>query len=154
MQEQPKLKPFSASTFFSDSIGSRPQAEGTVSQDYSDDSTRFGNVPALTMALLARGENRFNIYCSPCHGRAGYGDGMIVRRGFSTPPDFHTDSLRAKSDKELISAISQGFGSMPDYASELHPIDQWAVVAYIRALQLSQYANLSDIPDSMRNKVR
>jgi mono/diheme cytochrome c family protein len=135
-------------------MGSRPQVEGTVSQDYSDDSTHYRNAPQLTAALLSRGENRFDIFCSPCHGKAGYGDGMIVRRGFSKPPDFHTDSLRAKSDKELIAIISQGFGSMPDYATELPPADEWAVVAYIRALQLSQHANLSDIPESTRNKVR
>ncbi len=154
MQEQPRLNPLSGSSFFSDSMGSRPRVEGTVAEDDSDDVPDSSYNPPITSELMDRGENRYKIYCSPCHGISGYADGLVVRRGFSKPPNFNTDSLRATADKDFINAMKHGYGSMPDYAAELSPNDRRAIIVYIRALQLSQHAHLSDIPEPMRKNIR
>ena len=92
----------------------------------------------MTMALLARGEERFAIYCAPCHSPLGDGDGMVARRGFPHPPSYHTDRLRAAPDRHFFDVITQGYGVMASYADRVSPQDRWAIVAYIRALQLSQ----------------
>lgn len=100
----------------------------------------YANPLPVTLALLARGRERFNIYCAPCHSRAGDGDGMIVRRGFPPPPSYHTDRLRAAPDSHFYDVISNGYGVMYPYADRINPGDRWAIVAYIRALQLSRHA--------------
>ncbi|SEI68519.1 c-type cytochrome [Frateuria terrea] len=101
---------------------------------------RYANPLPVTLALLQRGQQRFDIYCAPCHGRSGDGDGMIARRGFPAPPSYHTDRLRNAPDSHFYQVISNGYGVMYPYADRIDPHDRWAIVAYIRALQLSQHA--------------
>jgi mono/diheme cytochrome c family protein len=101
---------------------------------------------AITRAVLERGRERYDIFCSPCHDRVGNGDGMIVRRGYRRPPSYHIDRLRAAPAGYLYDVITHGFGVMPDYAAQVPVRDRWAIVAYIRALQLSQHAAASDVP--------
>ena len=97
-------------------------------------------------ALLDRGEQRYNIYCAPCHDRTGSGNGMIVRRGYRRPPTYHSDRMRQQPNGYFFDVITNGFGAMPDYAAQVQPRDRWAIVAYIRALQLSQQASINDVP--------
>ncbi len=114
-----------------------------------------GSIPIpVNRALILRGQDRFNIYCSPCHGRLGNGDGMIVQRGFPKPQTYHSDRLRAMPDGYFYDVITNGFGRMYSYASRVVPEDRWAIVAYIRALQLSQHATLQDVPPQERNKIQ
>ncbi|MFN7945380.1 MAG: cytochrome c [Blastocatellia bacterium] len=109
--------------------------------------TGAGSFPfPITSEVLARGEERFNINCSPCHGRTGYGDGMIVRRGFPQPPSYHIDRLRSAPDAHFYDVMTNGFGRMPTYADQVSPRDRWMIIAYIRALQLSQNATVADVP--------
>src|SRR5678809_1220846 len=95
---------------------------------------------------MARGQERFDIFCSPCHGRTGQGDGMVVRRGYRRPPSYHQDRLREAPVGHFFDVITNGFGAMPDYASQIAAADRWAIVAYIRALQLSEDASSADVP--------
>jgi mono/diheme cytochrome c family protein len=104
----------------------------------------------ITTEVLQRGQERFAIFCAVCHGHQGYGDGMIVQRGFTRPPSYHIDRLRAAPVGYFYDVITHGFGSMPDHAAQIAPKDRWAIVAYLRALQLSQYARLSDLPEAER----
>jgi len=101
---------------------------------------------AVTAELIARGQERFTIFCSPCHSRLGDGQGMIVKRGYRQPPSFHIDRLRSAPVGHFFDVITNGFGAMPDYAQQVSPRDRWAIIAYIRALQLSQHATLADVP--------
>ena len=107
----------------------------------------------ITAADLDRGQERFNIYCSVCHGRLGDGSGMIVKRGFRKPPSFHDDRLRTAPIGYFFDVETNGFGAMPDYASQIPPEDRWRIIAYIRALQLSQRGTLADVPASERDKL-
>lgn len=150
MYDQPKYKPFARSDRFADGTSARPLPDHTVpmpggpfagtssgrQQDPAVDAWR----PPLTLQQLQRGRSRYDIYCMPCHSPTGDGDGMVVRRGFPQPPSFHTDALRAAPDALLFEVITHGSGQMAPYAAQLPPADRWAVVAYIRALQLSQHA--------------
>jgi hypothetical protein len=157
MHDQPKYKPLKASAFFEDGRDSRPLVPDTVAREHLDDDTllytgKSGGQPstrfpfAVTQALLARGQQRYNIYCSPCHDRTGSGGGMIVRRGSRRPPAFHIDRLRQQPAGYFFDVITHGFGVMPNYAQQIPPHDRWAIVAYVRALQLSQHAELIDVP--------
>lgn len=134
----------------------RTPPSGTVAQDrligdpiYSQGRTHSAFVVkmpvALTPALLKRGRERFEIYCSPCHGFTGYGDGMIVQRGFLAPPSYHQERLRNEPDGDFFDVITQGHGAMYSYGDRVPTSDRWAIVAYIRALQKSQNARLSDL---------
>lgn len=107
----------------------------------------------LTAATLQRGRERFEIYCSICHDRTGSGNGMVVRRGFSRPPSLHSERLRTARLGQFFDVISNGFGAMPAYASQLQPADRWAIVVYIRALQLSQYASIQVVPAAVRQSL-
>jgi len=107
----------------------------------------------ITAADLDRGQERFNIYCSVCHGRLGDGSGMIVKRGFRKPPSFHDDRLRTAPIGYFFDVATNGFGAMPDYASQIPPDDRWRIIAYIRALQLSQRGSLADVPPSERGNL-
>jgi mono/diheme cytochrome c family protein len=119
---------------------------------------RYANPLPITLALLQRGQQRFDIYCAPCHGLSGNGDGMIARRGFPAPPSYHTDHLRKAPDSHFYQVISDGYGVMYPYADRISPHDRWAIVAYIRALQLSQHAprdrlapqDLARLPEARR----
>ena len=108
----------------------------------------------ITADVLTRGQQRYNIYCSVCHGMTGYGDGMIVRRGFRQPPSYHTDQLRQAPVGHCFDVITNGWGAMPDYASQMPVQDRWAIIAYVRALQLSQQVNKSEVPPEKLNQTQ
>jgi mono/diheme cytochrome c family protein len=108
----------------------------------------------LTRQLLERGQQRFNIYCTPCHDYLGSGQGMIVRRGFSAPPSLHIERLRQAPLGHFFAVMTDGYGTMPKYSTQISAQDRWAIVAYIRALQLSQHATLSDVPDEVRQRLQ
>ena len=114
--------------------------------------SRLAKPPAVDAQLLARGQERYDIYCSPCHGLSGNGDGMIVQRGFPAPPSYHTARLRAAPAQHFFDVITNGYGVMYSYASRVEPRDRWAIVAYVRALQESQSAKLADMPE-LRSKL-
>ena len=107
----------------------------------------------ITKDVILRGQQRFNIYCTPCHDRLGSGNGMIVRRGYRHPPSYHIDRLRQVPNGYIYDVITNGFGAMPDYAAQISPHDRWAIVAYIRALQLSQHASINDVPAEARGQL-
>ena len=150
MQDQPKYIPLRPSDFFADGRSERPLIEGTVARGHLNDDALFytGKVPdgkpadtfpfPVTKEVLLRGQERYNVYCSPCHDRLGNGDGMIVRRGYRKPPSYHIDRLRNVPNGYIFDVITNGFGAMPDYSAQVAPHDRWAIVAYVRALQLSQ----------------
>lgn len=113
----------------------------------SDESGKYVSAPEpVTRGALTRGQERYGIYCSPCHGLVGDGQGMIVLRGYKRPPSFHTDRLRAQEEGYFVDVITNGFGAMPSYAGQVSPSDRWAIAAYIGALQLSQSASFADLP--------
>jgi hypothetical protein len=152
MHDQPKLEPLEASTFFADGRASRAPVAGTVARgQLREDPLRYRGLDPdgsfartipipVDAALLRRGRERFDIFCSPCHDRAGSGRGMIVRRGFKQPSSFHVERLRAERPGYFFDVITNGFGQMSSYAGQVPVDDRWAIAAYIRALQLSQYA--------------
>ena len=164
MHDQPKYIPLRESTFFSDARSARPIVAGTVARGYLEDDELLytGKLNGADAAMfpfaidgrvMARGQERFNIYCSPCHGRAGFGDGMVVRRGYRAPPSFHQDRLRAAPPGHFFDVITNGFGAMPDYAAQIRAEDRWAIAAYVRALQLSEHATVNDVPPDERQKL-
>ncbi len=168
MGAQPSYRPLESSSLFEDGKVARHPPHGTVPRAYarenpflrSGDARRFQEPVetktfplAVTMEMLARGRERFNIYCSVCHGETGYGDGMIVQRGFSPPPSLHSERLRSAPLKHFYDVITNGFGSMPSYAVQINRDDRWAVIAYIRALQLSQNAGIDDVPEDKRQQL-
>lgn len=164
MHDQPRYKPLRPSSFFADGRSSRPLVEGTVPRGYLRQDTLYytgkvGNQLTnefpfpITVAVLHRGEERFNIYCSPCHSRLGDGNGMIARRGYRHPPSFHTDALRRAPVGHFYDVMTNGWGSMPDYAEQVTPQDRWAIAAYIRALQYSENAPASDVPPDQRSHI-
>jgi len=164
MHDQPKYVPLRESTFFADSRSARTFVAGTVARgQLHDDALLYtGKVDgkdadvfpfAIDDRVMARGQERFNIYCSPCHGRTGQGDGMVVRRGYRHPPTFHQDRLREAPVGHFFDVITNGFGAMPDYAAQVRAQDRWAIIAYVRALQLSEHATLADVPADRRGEL-
>jgi mono/diheme cytochrome c family protein len=161
MAKQPRFKPLEKSEFFDDQRASRPLVEGTVARGLlGDDELLYHGLvdgkPAdrfpftVDNAVLKRGQERFNIFCAPCHDQIGNGQGMIVRRGYRAPPSFHSDRLRQTEPGMFFQHITKGLGAMPDYAQQISPEDRWAIIGYVRALQLSQNARLSDLSESER----
>ena len=157
MYDQPKYKALRRSNFFADQRQARPLPEGTVARGFLHEDSRLyaGKVGSALVtefpvgvdaALLARGRERFGIYCSPCHDRTGGGAGMVVKRGYRPPPSFHIDRLRKAPVGHFFDVITNGFGVMPDYSSQIEIPDRWAIVAYVRALQLSQNAPAAGLP--------
>ena len=158
MHDQPRFKPLAESDFYTDLRSARPPVEGTVARGQLHEDTYFytgkiGNNPGdympfpVTGAVLVRGRERYNIYCAPCHSRLGDGNGVIPSRGFPRkPPSFATERLQKAPLGYLFDVITNGFGIMPEYASQIPPDDRWRIVAYIRALQLSQNASIADVP--------
>jgi mono/diheme cytochrome c family protein len=157
MHVQPKYLPLSKSDFFPDERSARPVIPGTVARGDLRENTyfytgKFGDTPGDYMPfpvnedVLARGRERFNIYCAPCHSRLGDGNGMIPQRGFRRPPSYHIERLRKAPLGYFFDIMTNGFGAMPDYASQIPPRDRWCIVAYIRALQLSQNATSAEVP--------
>src|SRR5215472_14311027 len=162
MHDQPKYIPLRPSSFFGDGRSQRPLIEGTVARGHLDDDAAFftGKGPdgkfldtfpmTVTKEMVLRGQQRFNIYCTPCHDRNGNGQGMVVRRGFRRPPSYHIDRLRQVPNGYIFDVITNGFGAMPTYAAQIQPSDRWAIVSYIRALQMSQTASINDVPPESR----
>jgi hypothetical protein len=161
MHDQPKFIPLRMSDFFADKRSARPIVEGTVARGQLKEDTYFytgkngtevGDMMPfpVTADVLARGQQRYNIYCSPCHSELGDGRGMIVQRGLRPPPSYHTDRLRKAPIGHFFDVITNGFGAMPDYATQIPVADRWAISAYIRALQLSQNAQQGDVPAGMQ----
>lgn len=164
MHDQPKLKPLAESKFFRDGRASRGIIEGTVARgQMTTDSARFtgkvGGVEVaefpfpITRADIRRGQERFNIFCSPCHSRLGDGQGMIVKRGFRQPASYHTDKLRQAPVGHLFDVVTNGFGAMPPYASRIPVDDRWRIIAYVRALQLSHMGTPADVPAERREEM-
>ena len=162
MATQPYYRPYTPSDFFTNGASARPVPVDTVPRgNLEDDSVLFtGKDPSgqdsqafpfpVTRDVLSRGQQRFNIYCAPCHGPAGDGDGLVVQRGFNIPPSYHTDRLRRARVGHFFDVITHGFGAMPAYADQVPVTDRWAIIAYIRALQLSQYASVDQLPPEGR----
>jgi mono/diheme cytochrome c family protein len=157
MHDQPRFKPLAASDFYADLRSARPPVEGTVARGQLHEDTYFytgkiRNHPGdympfpATGDVLKRGQQRFDIYCTPCHSRMGDGNGMVVQRGFRAPPSYHTERLRKAPMGYFFDVMTNGFGAMPAYAPQIAPRDRWCIVAYIRALQLSQNATMADVP--------
>lgn len=165
MHQAPRYDPLERSDFFADGRASRPLVEGTIARGQlradkvlytgkAPDGTFVARMPvAVTRAVLERGQERFNIYCSPCHAATGEGTGMIVQRGFKQPPSFHIDRLRQERDGYFYDVMTNGFGAMQDYAAQVKPEDRWAIVAYIRALQFSRQATVADVPEAERGRL-
>jgi len=165
MQDQPKYKPQRPSDFFADGRSGRPELDGTIARGTLNEDTEFykgkdaagKDVEALPVkvdkALLERGQNRYDIFCAPCHGRTGNGLGMVVRRGFKQTPSYHIDRLRNAPVGHFYEVISNGYGAMLNYSAQVQPRDRWAIVAYIRALQYSQNAPVADLPQEAKAKL-
>jgi hypothetical protein len=158
MFQQPSSKPLARNDFFQDNhMASRPLVAHTVPRGQREADTVFYTgqsgtnlvdsfpVP-ITREILERGRERFDIHCSPCHGRTGEGNGMIVQRGFPAPPSYHIDRLREAPAGYFYRVITEGYGVMYSYSERVAPADRWAIAAYIRALQLSRHATLADVP--------
>jgi mono/diheme cytochrome c family protein len=153
MADQPKYRTLKSSSLFGDDRSARPVPAGTIPRDADFGPDNTAEVP-LTRALLERGRERFNIYCSPCHGEMGDGKGMVVVRGFRHgPPSFHIDRLREAPPAHFVDVMSNGFGAMQSYAAETSPQDRWAIAGYIRALQLSQNAVAGMLTDDDRRRL-
>lgn len=157
MHDQPKFFPQRSTSFYADGRSARPQIEGTVARDQLQNDPYFATglidghegdglpIP-LTEETMRRGEERYNIYCSPCHSRVGNGEGVIVQHGYRPAGDFHTERLRTAPLGHFFVVITNGYGAMPEYAAQVALQDRWAIAAYIRALQLSQHATPADVP--------
>ena len=161
MYNQPRADSFEASPFFADGASARPLIEGTVSRergaidpDFFDGQDENGLVTALplelTVSLLQRGQERFNIFCTPCHNYNGNGEGVVVQKGFPQPPSLHEQRLLDAPVGYYYNAMTNGFGRMFSYASRIPTEDRWAIAGYIKALQLSQNAFVDDIPEEAR----
>jgi mono/diheme cytochrome c family protein len=156
MHNQPKYRPLRGSDFFANTSSARPLVDGTIARGTLQADTEFftgkiGKKPVaelpfpVTQAVLDRGQERYNIYCTPCHDASGSGNGIVVQRGYRKPQSFHIDRLRLMDPGYYFDVMTNGFGVMPDYRVQITPRDRWNIVAYIRALQLSQNAAKGDI---------
>ncbi len=154
MANQDKYKPYETAKMFPDDSAMQDPVPGTIWRGELAERAVLDHRPPMTLALLERGQERFNIFCSPCHGRAGDGQGVIVQRGFPAPPSYHTDRLRNAPDQHFLDVIQNGYGIMYSYAARVPPADRWAIVAYIRALQFGQHAVVADLPDNVRQSLR
>ena len=157
MHDQPRYEAFEATGFFKDGLSARPPVEGTVARGQlnEDEHLYTGKVGGeiarsypmrVTRPVLDRGRERFGIYCTPCHGLLGMGDGMIVQRGFKKPTSFHDERLRQEPPGYFFDVMTNGFGAMASYAPQVGPEDRWAIAAYIQVLQLSQNATIDAVP--------
>jgi mono/diheme cytochrome c family protein len=150
MDSQPKYHEYEPAGLFPDRRVLQAPVPGTVARGDLARAEETARKPAVTAQLLARGREQYDVFCSPCHDRAGTGAGIIVQRGFPRPPSLHEDRLRSADDRHFIDAITRGYGAMYAFADRVQPRDRWAIVAYIRALQLSQHAAPTDVPAGER----
>ncbi|MEW6413563.1 MAG: cytochrome c [Candidatus Zixiibacteriota bacterium] len=168
MDLQPKYRPQAESRFFSDGATMRPLVPGTVARGELNADTAYyegkngrgefivgmPDSVMITTQLLERGQERFNIYCSPCHGRVGDGKGIMVNRGYVPPPTFHSDRIRQMPNGQIFDVITNGVRNMPAYRYQIPVDDRWAIISYIRALERSQNATIEDVPESMRERIQ
>ena len=164
MHDTPRYEAFEASPFFADGRSSRSAPAGTVARGWlkEDDALYTGKANGQVVAEfpfpigreeMARGQARFNIYCTPCHGRLGDGQGMVVQRGLRQAASFHQDRLREEKVGYLFDVVTNGFGAMQGYAEQVPVRDRWLIIAYVRALQLSQHATAADVPADKRGEL-
>ena len=166
MDDQPKYEAMEESKFWTDHSSMREPVEGTLARGHLDADRLYyegknanGSLVKIsplriTEKLLKRGQERFNIFCAPCHGLAGDGQGIIIKKGFVPPPSFHIDRLRQVEDGHIFNVITHGLRNMPSYQYQVPVADRWAIVAYVRALQRSQNATATDIPEDIRNTLK
>jgi mono/diheme cytochrome c family protein len=166
MDSQEKYKAQSESEFFTDHSTMRQPVEGTVARGYLREDTEYyqgknaggefiEKAPIdLDINTLERGQERFNIYCSPCHSRVGDGRGIMINKGYLPPPSFHIDRIREMPDGQVYDVITNGVRNMPSYRHQVNPGDRWAIVGYVRALQRSRNATITDIPDEKREELK
>jgi mono/diheme cytochrome c family protein len=176
MADQPRYEAYERSTFFADSLAARPVEEGTVDRTGPPPGASYTRATEsgsggdslgaafegqlkrrlpfpVSMEMLERGQQQFNVYCAPCHGRVGTGQGMVAMRGLRRPPSYHTERLRNAPIGHFFEVITNGYGAMYSYAARVKPEDRWAIAAYIRALQLSQNAGPQDLPPDRRGEL-
>lgn len=153
MNHQPRYESYEKSALFPDGKALQAPPEGTVARDDLAAEADLSRRPAMTPALLARGQQRFGIYCAPCHDASGYGEGTVPARGFPHPPSFHIARLRQAPSRYFVDVITHGHGVMYSYADRVSPSDRWAIAAYIRALQLSQDAPITGLSPDDRQKL-
>ena len=164
MHDAPRYEPLEASTFFSDGRGSRPLVANTVARGQlrEDELLYTGKIGGqlatefpmpVTAEMMARGQERFNVFCSPCHGRTGDGTGLIVQRGFRQPPSYYEDRLVNAPVGYLFDVMTNGFGAMQDYSAQVPVADRWAIAAYIKALQFSRRGTVNDVPADRREEL-
>jgi mono/diheme cytochrome c family protein len=164
MHDAPRYDPLEASAVYLKGSSARPLVEGTVARgelraDALLDQGKVGGEPAdvfpfaIDHSALDRGEERYNVYCAPCHSRTGDGNGMVVQRGYRQAANFHTDRLRDAKPGYVFDVITNGFGVMPDYKAQIPVDDRWKIVAYVRALQLSHHATTADVPPADLGKL-
>jgi mono/diheme cytochrome c family protein len=164
MHDNPRYEPLEQSAFFTDGRSQRPLVANTVARGQlrEDEHLYTGKVNGqlatsfplpVNATLMLRGQERYNVFCSPCHGRTGLGDGMVVRRGYRAPTSFHDERLRQAPPGYIFDVVTHGFGAMPDYATQVPVADRWAIAAYVKALQLSQHATVNDVPADRRGEL-
>jgi hypothetical protein len=159
MANQPRVNPLAPSEFFADGRSERPVLENTVARGSVENDTLF--VPKdsnvfplpLTKELLQRGQERYGIFCTPCHGLQGDGQGMVAMRGMKHPPSYHQERLRAEPNGYYYDVVTNGFGAMYGYSAQIPPRDRWAIIAYVRALQLSRNAPVGELPAELKEKL-
>ena len=165
MHDQPRVEPFEESDFFGDRRSARPALEGTIPRGHLrlDEHLYTGKINGelattvpfpVTLDVLRRGQERYDIYCAPCHSKVGNGLGMIVQRGMKQPESFHSQRLLEVEIGHFFDVTTNGFGNMYSYEERVEPRDRWAIAAYIRAMQLSQGANLSELPESDQRRIQ
>ncbi len=165
MDSQPRYEAQEYSNFFADGLTMRMPVEGTVAighlhedgalyngKDERGNLVKESPVP-INMVMLKRGQERFNIYCAPCHGQVGDGNGIVVKRGYMPPPTFHQDRLRDIEDGYIYDVIKNGIRNMPSYAHQIPVDDRWAITAYVRALQRAQHATMTDVPEELKGQI-
>jgi mono/diheme cytochrome c family protein len=150
MDSQPKYHEYELSKVFPGGRVLQVPVAGTVARGDLARANEAEQKPAVTTQLLTRGREQYDVFCSPCHDRVGMGDGIVVQRGFPRPPNLHEGRLRTADDQHFVDAITRGYGAMYAFADRVQPRDRWAIVAYIRALQLSQHGMLPDVPADER----
>jgi mono/diheme cytochrome c family protein len=159
MADQPKYRPLDPSTFFDDGRSERPLIADTVAHGSIDNDALFISKDSnafplqLTPELMQRGKDRYGIFCTPCHGLQGDGNGMVAMRGMKHPPTYHQDRLRKVPNGYLFDVVTNGYGAMLGYSAQIPPRDRWAIIAYVRALQFSRNAPVSELPPDLREKL-
>jgi mono/diheme cytochrome c family protein len=153
MTQQRKLTTYAPTALWPDGTSARPLPDYVVAQGDVERAAAAKTPPPMTAALLARGKQRYGIFCAPCHGLAGDGDGIIAAHGFPAPPSYNIDRLLATPAQHFYDVITSGYGVMYSYADRIDPQDRWAIAAYIRALQLSRRATVADVPEAV-DKIR